>query len=137
MDVHSRSRFIRTVSVVWLAACGGTPHEPARPTVSEAPAPDAGPRAPDPDLEPRPVTKLLSIDWSTVPLATEADALAVWKAIAPTGADWEGKLDEIPVASARPLAIALLHGGNFTCTPKPQPVVDCAPLVLDVAEPSP
>jgi len=72
------------------------------------------PRKPDPDLESRPVTKLLSIDWETIPLATEADALAVWKTIAPTGADWEAKLDEIPVPKARPLAIALLHGGSFT-----------------------
>lgn len=81
--------------------------------------------------------KHLSIDWPTVPLATEADALDVWATIAPTGADWEAKLDEIPVASARPLAIALLHGGNFTCTPAPKPVIDCAPLVLDVDEPAP
>ncbi len=94
------------------------------------------PRNPDPDLEPRAVTKLLAIDWATIPLATEADALAVWRTIAPTGADWEAKLDEIPVANARPLALALLHGGNFTCMPAQQPVVDCAPLVLDVPAPA-
>ena len=50
-----------------------------------------------------------------VPLATEADALALWKQIAPTGDDWDAKLDEVPDAAARPLAIALLDGGNFTC----------------------
>lgn len=93
------------------------------------------PRPPDPDLLPRPETKLLSIEWTTVPLATETDALAVWKTIAPTGADWEAKLDEIPVANARPLAIALLRGGNVTCMPAQQPVMECAPLVLDVPSP--
>ncbi len=93
------------------------------------------PRSPDPDPQPHPETKLLSIDWSTIPLTTDADALAVWKMIAPTGADWEAKLDEIPVAYARPLAIALLRGGNFTCAPAQQPVMVCAPLVLDVPSP--
>jgi len=105
--------------------------------VAQTPAPDAGTqRASDPDLEPHPVTKLLAIDWAQVPLATEADAHAVWATIAPTGADWEAKLDEIPVAQARPLARALLRGGNFTCMPAQQPVVDCAPLVLDVPSPA-
>jgi len=104
---------------------------------TQQPTPDAGaPRAPDPDLEPRPATKLLAIDWARVPLASEADALSLWTTIAPTGADWEAKLDEIPVAQARPLARALLRGGNFTCTPAQQPVVDCAPLVLDVPSPA-
>ena len=82
------------------------------------------------------MTKLLAIDWAQVPLATEADALNVWATIAPTGADWEAKLDEIPVAQARPLARALLRGGSFTCMPAQQPVVDCAPLVLDVPSPA-
>lgn len=80
--------------------------------------------------------KLLAIDWATVPLATDADANAVWAQIAPTGADWEAKLDEVPVASARPLAIALLHGGNFVCSPA-QPVADCTRPPLDIDEPSP
>lgn len=136
MDVNSRSRLIRALSIAFLAACGGTPHEPARVIVAQTHTPDAPPRTRDPDLEQRPVSKLLSIDWTTVPLSTDADALTVWKTIAPTGADWEAKLDEIPVANARPLAIALLRGGNFTCTPAPQPVVDCAPLVLDVPSPA-
>lgn len=136
MDVHSRSRFTGAVTLAFLAACGGTPHEPTRVTVAQAPAPDKKPREPDPDLQPRPVTKLLSIDWTTVPLATDADALNVWTTIAPTGADWEAKLDEIPVASARPLAIALLRAGNVTCMPAQQPVMDCAPLVLDVPPPA-
>ncbi len=60
----------------------------------------------------------------------------MWKTIAPTGADWEAKLDEIPVANARPLAIALLRGGNYTCMPAARPVVECAPLVLDVPPPA-
>jgi hypothetical protein len=93
------------------------------------------PRPPQPDPQPRSETKLLSFDWTTLPLTTDADALAVWKLIAPTGADWEAKLDEIPIAYARPLAIALLRGGNFTCAPAQQPVMACTPLVLDVPSP--
>jgi hypothetical protein len=93
-------------------------------------------RRPDPDLEPRPVTKLLSIDWTTVPLATEADALAVWTTIAPTGADWDAKLDEVPLAEARRLAIALLHGGNFVCAASPKPATTCAQTPTEIEPPA-
>lgn len=126
---------LRSIAVfATLAACGPAPR-PAPP----APGPSAAPKvtkAPEPARETPPAAPLLAIDWATVPLATEADANAVWKQIAVTGDDWEAKLDEIPVANAGPLAIALLHGGNFTCVP-PRPPRDCAPLVLDVESPAP
>ena len=95
-------------------------------------------RAPDPDLDPRPdePTPLLSIDWNTVSMTSDAEALAVWATIAPTGADWEAKLDEVPVEKARPLAMALLRQGNFTCVP-PSPPTDCAGPPSDVPEPAP
>ncbi|MDB4961529.1 MAG: hypothetical protein JWP01_1528 [Myxococcales bacterium] len=130
-----RSRFTNSVVIAWLAACGGTPQAPTIPPTP--PAPDAAnARAPDPDLEPRPVTTLLSIDWTTVPLATEADGLAVWTAIAPTGADWDAKLDEVPVAQARRLAIALLQGGNFVCKPGPKPVGECTRAETEIEPPA-
>jgi hypothetical protein len=89
-----------------------------------APAPVA--RAAEP--EPTPVTRedsgpapapLLAIDWAQVKLDTDADALAVWAQIAPTGADWQLRLGELPADDTlrRKLAFALLRAGNFTCRP--------------------
>ena len=69
----------------------------------------------DPDLNHAQPKQLLSIDWTK--LATEADALAAWKTIALTGDDAEQKLAEIPPEPTRPLALALLHEGNFKCPP--------------------
>lgn len=89
---------------------------------------------PDPDLHRPPPRKLLDIDWTKVTLTDDAAALAVWRRIAPTGADWDDKLEEVPAQAARPLAIALLHGGNFLCT-KP-PTGDCAKPIYDVAKPA-
>ncbi|MBS1124870.1 MAG: hypothetical protein H6Q90_7098, partial [Deltaproteobacteria bacterium] len=77
----------------------------------------------------------LAIDWATTPMTTDAEANAVWARIAPTGADWEAKLYEVPVAYSRPLAVALLHGGNFVC-PVPPPPPDC-PRELEIPEPAP
>lgn len=76
----------------------------------------------DPDLNPPPKKKLLTIDWSKVSLSSDADALALWNQIAPTGDDWSDKLDEIPGDGtiSTQLAFALLHGGNFACKPLPQ-----------------
>lgn len=130
--------FRSLVVLAALAACGPPPRGPVSPPDPERVAPaNAGTgTAREPARETPPQRPLLSIDWQTVPLETEAEANAVWKQIAPTGDDWEAKLDEIPVAKATPLAIALLHGGNFTCVP-PQPPRDCAPLVLDVDGPAP
>jgi hypothetical protein len=121
-----------------LAACGHPPRGPVSPPDPKTDATaDAGvAKKHEPATETPRQKPLISIAWDTVPLATDADANAVWKQIAVTGDDWEAKLDEIPVAQATPLAIALLHGGNFTCVP-PQPPKDCAGLVLDVDGPAP
>lgn len=93
----------------------------------------------DPDLNRKPTPKLLSIDWKTTVVASEADALALWTRIAPTAEDWEPKLDEIPDEGpiATQLALALLRGGNLTCM-RPAPKRDC-PLraAVDVDAPQP
>jgi hypothetical protein len=121
-----------------LAACGGTPREPSQPGVTPthaAPPVDAGGMLAE--LEPPRPKPLVEIDWSTVSLASDDDALALWQRIDPTGADWSDKLDEVPEDSpiAAKLAIALLHAGNFQCTP-PAPAAGC-PAPLDVPEPAP
>ena len=90
-------------------------------------------RAPAPQTSARP---LLSIDWSTVQLATEADALALWATIAPTGADWSERLDEVPEELATSLAVALLNEGNFAC-PASKPATQCPGPLLDLPEPAP
>ncbi|MBA3397080.1 MAG: hypothetical protein H0T89_30905 [Deltaproteobacteria bacterium] len=124
------------VALAWLAACGGSPRAP---TPNAAPIAASRPNEPirtaDPDLERAPIPQLLSIDWTTTPLATDADALAVWAKIAPTGFDWDDKLGEIPESVERPLAIALLRGGNFTCM-TPPPARDCVAAVFDVRAPA-
>ena len=83
------------------------------------PASDSGATSRLPELEHSPAPKLLDIDWANVTLANDAEALELWKRIAPTGADWEPKLEEIPedLPIAHGLALALLHEGNFTCSP--------------------
>ncbi len=125
------------LALLVLAGCGSTPREVVQTQVAHpTTTPDDAARPPDPDLNRTPAKPLLSIAWDTVRLGTDAEANAVWATIAPTGEDWEAKLEEIPVAKAGPLAIALLHGGNFTCAPPPPPK-DCAPLVLDVDGPAP
>ncbi len=49
--------------------------------------------------------------------ADEAAALALWKKLAPTGANYEDKLASIPSDPAvrRPMALTLLAGGDFEC----------------------
>lgn len=124
------------LAIIWLVSCGGTRQQPTTPPIS-LPAPNLPPPTPptpDPDLHRTPPPRLLDIDWAKVSLTNDAEALALWRRIAPTGADWEDKLQEIPAELTRPLAIALLHGGNFTCT-KP-PTGDCAKPVYDVAPPA-
>ncbi len=127
---------ISIVLAVVLAACGTpkplvatTPEAPAPPTPIHKPA-----HAVPPPVEPR--KPLLAIDWDHTPSTTDAEALAVWRLIAPTGADWEQKLAEIPTDKpvAHALAIALLHEGNFACG---GPVRTCATHALDVSEPRP
>lgn len=140
VDVLGSDGFI-LLAITALAACAGatpTPATPATPaTVAVAaaasPKPDE-PRAPDPDLNRPPARRLLDIDWSKVTLTEDAAALALWQKIAPTGADWEDKLQEIPAGPARPLALAVVRGGNFLCT-KP-PTGDCARPIYDVAAPA-
>ena len=133
IDVPLRS----LVVLAALAACGPPPRGPVSPPDPKAGGPaEAVVNQREPARETPRQKPLISIAWDTVPLANDAEANAVWKQIAVTGDDWEAKLDEIPVAQASPLAIALLHGGNFTCVP-PQPPKDCAGLVLDVDGPAP
>ncbi|HEY4182978.1 MAG TPA: hypothetical protein VGM90_39410 [Kofleriaceae bacterium] len=126
----------RLLCLLVASACGSTAPEPAPPVAPEPIA--VAPKKPEKKREPleqEHAKPLLSIDWEHVPLATDADANAVWKQIAPTGEDWQLKLDEVPVAQGRALGIALLHGGNFACT-KPAATTQCAALVLDVEDPT-
>jgi hypothetical protein len=52
------------------------------------------------------------------PPADVVHALALWKKLAPTGADYHEKLASIPAdpAVSAPMALALIAGGEFTCT---------------------
>jgi hypothetical protein len=139
MDVVTRSPF-NPLTMIWLSgwliACGGTPQPQPRTAATASPPPSAvlPARAPDPDLHRPPPRRLLDIDWAKVSLTSDADALALWRRIAPAGADWDDKLEEIPAALARPLAIAVLRGGNFTCA-KP-PAGDCAKPRYDIDPPA-
>jgi hypothetical protein len=140
VDVHRVAFVVMGVVIGSMAAsCGAPAPTPETPVENRAPPPAPGRKADrrrDPDLDRRPPRRLLSIDWANVPLASDADAMAVWNAIAPTGADWEAKLEEIPVAVATPLAIALLHGGNFACRSS-APQSSCAIVPQDIADPLP
>ena len=141
MDVHPSLVFI-AIAIAALTGCGGASHGPAGPAAPEA-ASDApaqkitdakpAPRGPDPDLHRPPQRKLLDIDWTKVALTDDAAALAVWRRIAPTGADWDDKLQEVPAQAGRPLALAVLHGGQFLCT---RPATgDCARPAYEVDAP--
>nr|HEX4315781.1 hypothetical protein [Kofleriaceae bacterium] len=126
-----------------LGACGA-----AAPQIAATPAAgsgdgsgsarSAGALATDPDLNPPRSPRLVDVDWATVKVPDEAAALALWKTIAPTGDDWERKLDEVPSQSpaARQLALALLHGGNFACAAAPQHTHNCAAIPADAAAPA-
>jgi hypothetical protein len=137
MDVAKRSKFT-LLAVLTLAGCSATPRPPTSPFVVSAapPAPAVTPAAPDPDpdLHHPPPRRVLDIDWTKIALTNEADALALWHRIAPTGADWDAKLEEIPAALARPLAIAVLRGGNFVCARPPSG--SCAKPIYEVAAPA-
>ena len=84
-----------------LAACGATPapRPVSAPPVKPAPVVH---HLDDPDVN-KHEEKLLSIDWSV-----DRDPIETWKLIAPTGADFEEKLQEIPEAQQTKLALALL-----------------------------
>jgi hypothetical protein len=139
MDVSTPLLFT-ALAIAALTACGGAAHGPVTPSAPavadppEAPKIPEADRAPDPDLHRPPRRKLLDIDWEKVDLTDDAAALAVWQRIAPTGADWDDKLQEIPAKAARPLALAVLHGGQFLCTPPA--TGDCARPAYDVAAPA-
>jgi hypothetical protein len=108
-----------------LVACGASP----APRIAPPPPPPAKPvvhHLDDPDVNRHP-EKLLSIDWSV-----DRDPAETWKLIAPTGADFEEKLQEIPDAQQGKLALALLAGGNFACAP----VMNCGEP-LYIPEPAP
>jgi hypothetical protein len=65
---------------------------------------------------------------------SDADAAALWQQIAPTGADWDDKVPEIPPPIAHQLALALLRAGNFKCA-RP-PADDCARPLYEVPAPA-
>jgi hypothetical protein len=124
---------VRALVLAGLIACGAAPHEPVIAQAPAAPPPDA-PHRPDPDLDRVPEPKLLSIDWNAVHLGSDADALALWTQIAPTGSDWEEKMYEVPVGpTAKALAIALLRQGNFTCVHRVPAA--CGKTMAEVAPP--
>jgi len=145
MDVVTRSTF-NCFTTIWLSGwlagsltgCGTAPHPPVS-TVAAAPPAHSAPAhsapAPDPDLHRPPLRRLLDIDWAQISLTDDAAALELWRRIAPTGADWDDKLEEIPAALARPLAIAVLRGGNFTCAIPPA-AGECARPSYDVEPPA-
>jgi len=117
-----------------LIACGGSARESpiAAPVVV---TPDAGGHLNDPDLNHVAPAKLLAIDWNSVKVSSDAEALALWNQIAPTGDDWQQRLDEIPQPSPiqLALAVALLRGGNFACV---APAQAChAPLEVAATKP--
>lgn len=138
-EVTSRSRFRIAVAMAAMAACGGAPREPSHPAPASPSADASGETGhlSDPDLNRPPPPKLLAIDWSSTPLGSDADALALWERIAPTGEDWSDKLEEIPADGdiAAKLALALLRSGNFTCV-QPQHAV-CGKPPIEVPEPGP
>lgn len=135
LDVLVRSAFTAVVAGALIGCGGGRPvaARPADPVAPEAAAPSA--REPDPDLHRPPPRRLLDLDWAKLPLASDAERLAAWRRIAPTGADWDDKLQEVPAEAARPLARAVLRGGNFTCA-KPPAAGDCARPSYDVEPPA-
>jgi hypothetical protein len=122
--------------VLFAFSCGGA--IPAR-HANTPPAPAAiVHHLDDPDLARPPRKKLLAIDWNATTLASDADALALWQRIAPTGDDFEEKLTEIPDgAAAHQLALALLRGGNFTNCSAPAPATTCSLVPQDVPWPAP
>jgi hypothetical protein len=108
---------VRVLLLACLVACGAAPHEPViAATTTGSAAPIDAPHRIDPDLERVPRPPLLAIDWDSVSLGSDKDALALWAQIAPTGSDYEEKLYEVPVGPiSKALAVALLRQGNFTC----------------------
>jgi hypothetical protein len=124
------SASVRFILIVTAASCSAPPREPVH---AKPPAPVAQKHHLDELVKP-PEKKLLSIDWSTIKLASTADALALWQQISPTGEDWEERLYEVPAEFTRELAVAMLNEGNFTCVSPP--ARSCVKVPLDVESPS-
>jgi hypothetical protein len=102
-----------------IFACSHSPPTAPLPPLSPTPALAEPPPPPAPGNDGPTPTSLLSIDWKTIDVSDDASALALWQQIAPTGADWELRLGELPDDDGlqRHLAFALLRGGNFACKP--------------------
>lgn len=81
--------------------------------------------------------RLLDIDWAALRFDSDADALKVWRQIAPTGADWEKKLEEVPgdLRIAHALGISMIRAGNFACAPVR--VKTCEGTALGMPPPAP
>jgi hypothetical protein len=97
--------------VTLVAACGPNP-APVAPRPVE-PVPD--PITPTP-LETEP--EELGIDWSTVPYATDEQAMDAWRRLGLDGDSWQLRLSDVPVEASGlrvAMAKALLRGGNFAC----------------------
>jgi len=77
------------------------------------------------------------IDWAALRFDTDADAIRLWKQIAPTGRDWERKLADLPsnLPVAHALALAMLRTGKFTCAAPPKR--SCDGTVTGIAPPAP
>jgi hypothetical protein len=121
-----------------LSACAGT-QTPTPAPLEPAPPPPVATTRKKPHVEPPgdPAPKhLIDIDWNAVSISTDAEALALWDRFGITGADWEARLEEIPTDKpfTRPLAIALLHAGNFACPPVRRA---CQTMPMDVEPPKP
>lgn len=104
------------------AACGAAPPPSAAPPkvrVAPPPAVLTGPpvEAPLAGLDLSGPHRVVEVDWSAVRLASDADALALWQRIAPTGLDWELRVAEIPDERAivGPLALAQLRHADLSC----------------------
>jgi hypothetical protein len=119
--------------VLLAISCGGA--IPGPPLTASPPPSPVVHHLNDPDLARPPRKKLLAIDWAATTLTSDADALALWQRIAPTGDDFEEKLGEIPDGTAaHALALALLRAGNFVCS---APAPTCGHVPIDVPPPAP
>ncbi len=110
--------FATALALALVSGC--TRPAPAAPVVPAAAAPVEA-VAPPPVVKqegpaPRP---LLSIEWGRVTLETDADAMALWREIAPTGGDWLLRLGELPDDDGlrKKLAMAFLRAGDVACRP--------------------
>ena len=77
----------------------------------------------------------LDIDWSAIRIATDADAIAVWRRIFPVAREWELRVAQIPDALVAPLAGALIRKGNIACAPLDGG--SCTPGYLGFPDPPP